>query len=239
MSRRKKVIALVVGIVVLTGLGVYGIAAYTVITLTQCTRVPIKGSPRDLGQPFEEVSFLARTDGPTLRGWYMRADSSGLLYRGKRAIIMVQGKDGNRVGNDGELLPLMVSLAQQGFHVLAYDSRCHGESEGNFFSLGYYERRDVLGAVDYLKSRGFAPGSIGVLGFSMGAASALLAAADSTDISAVVADSSFACLRPTLDVLLPKESGLPPFFNELIYQMAKLLRGLDANAVSPMRIIPL
>jgi dipeptidyl aminopeptidase/acylaminoacyl peptidase len=197
--------------------------------------VPIKGSPADFGQPYEDVAFPA-TDGLILRGWFLPAASSGPLYRGKRAIIIVHGKDNNRTGQNGKMIPMMVDLSRQGYHVLAYDTRCRGESEGNFYSLGHFERSDVLGAVDYLKSHGFIPGSIGVLGSSMGAATALLTAAKSTDISAVVSDSSFADLRLALDVLLPDESGLPAFFNEPIYQMAKLLRGIDVDAVSPMRI---
>lgn len=237
MLRWKNVIALVIGLTVLMGLGVYGIAWYTVIRMTRCTRVPIEGSLADFGQPYEDVTFPARTDALALRGWYLPADFHGPLYRGNRAIIMVHGKDGNRTGHLEKMIPMMVDLSHQGFHVLAYDSRCRGESEGNFNSLGYFERRDVLGAVDYLKSRGFAPSSIGVLGSSMGAATALISAAESTDIAAVVADSSFADLRSTLDVLLPKESGLPSFFNGSCYQMIQLLRGFDIDAVSPKRAV--
>ena len=47
----------------------------------------------------------------------------------------------------------------------------------------------MLGAVDYLLARGMAPAGVGVLGASIGASAALLAAAEEPAIRAVVADS--------------------------------------------------
>jgi fermentation-respiration switch protein FrsA (DUF1100 family) len=69
-------------------------------------------------------------------------------------------------------------------------------------------------------------------------ATALISAAESTDIAAVVSDSNFACLRLTLDVLLTKTTGLPSFLNELCYQMANILPpGIVIAGVCPMEII--
>jgi alpha/beta superfamily hydrolase len=55
--------------------------------------------------------------------------------------------------------------------------RGHGQSADAPFTFGIYERRDVEGAIDWLKSQGFESGKIGVLGVSMGAASVIGAAA--------------------------------------------------------------
>ncbi len=63
--------------------------------------------------------------------------------------------------------------------------------------MGMYEKEDLLGALDYLaEKRGI--DKVGVLGFSMGAAVALITAALSERICTVVADSSFARLKNTL-----------------------------------------
>ena len=36
-------------------------------------------------------------------------------------------------------------------NVILFDLRGHGESDGDRFSLGYFEKRDVLGAIRYLR----------------------------------------------------------------------------------------
>ncbi len=50
----------------------------------------------------------------------------------------------------------------------------------------------MIGAVDYLLDRGYAPGAIGVLGASMGGVAALHAAVGDEAIGAVISDSAFA-----------------------------------------------
>jgi fermentation-respiration switch protein FrsA (DUF1100 family) len=57
--------------------------------------------------------------------------------------------------------------------------------------MGYAERWDVLGAYDYLLSKGFKSQQIGLVGESMGAATILLAAAVEPRIQAVWADSAY------------------------------------------------
>ena len=68
----------------------------------------------------------------------------------------------------------------------------------------------MLGAVDWLRRQGHR--RVGVLGASMGAASALLAAADDTVIEAVVADSAFAHFGAMIEPQFRQLSGLPSFF---------------------------
>jgi fermentation-respiration switch protein FrsA (DUF1100 family) len=70
-----------------------------------------------------------------------------------------------------------------------------------------YEKEDLLGVVDYLaETRGIE--RVGVLGFSMGAATALIAASLTNRIAAVVADSSFSRFKNTLARRLTR-FGLP------------------------------
>ena len=67
-------------------------------------------------------------------------------------------------------------LTRHAYAVLMFDLRGHGESDGDRLSIGYHERKDVLGAVDFAEEKGFE--KIGVLSFCMGAATSLRAAAD-------------------------------------------------------------
>ncbi|HUG24197.1 alpha/beta fold hydrolase [Piscinibacter sp.] len=77
-----------------------------------------------------------------------------------------------------------------GFSVLTIDLRGHGTSSPARLTYGARERHDVLGAVDWLRAQGHS--RIGLLGASMGAATALMAAAHEPAISALVVDSPFA-----------------------------------------------
>jgi len=70
-----------------------------------------------------------------------------------------------------------------------FDFRGHGESEGKYSSLGYYERRDLIAAIEYLKQRGET--KIGAIGFSMGGTVALMVAAEIPELAAVVAESPY------------------------------------------------
>lgn len=69
-----------------------------------------------------------------------------------------------------------------------FDFRAHGRSEGKVVTLGYLERRDVQGAVEFLKTRGIR--RIGLLGFSLGARVATVSAPICPEVVAVVADGA-------------------------------------------------
>jgi len=134
----------------------------------------------------EEVYFPSR-DGLRLHGLYLggRRDSPALLlchgyYRSL-----------------AEPFPLACELNRRGYHVLLVDFRGCGRSEGRFTTVGYREVEDVLGAVDYLRSR-LDESTLGALGISMGAVAVLRAAPDCPTIAAVVADSAYADLEDTI-----------------------------------------
>ena len=102
-------------------------------------------------------------------------------------------------------------------------------------SAGYYEQRDLLGAIDYVKGRGFE--HIGVLGFSMGAVTTLIAAASSSDIDAVVADSSFADLKDVMEPEFSKRTKFPKFFLPALLFIVKIMYSVDFSAVKPIELV--
>jgi pimeloyl-ACP methyl ester carboxylesterase len=88
------------------------------------------------------------------------------------------------------LLPRAAFLVHGGYNVLVFDLRGHGESGGRFISPGLVEKRDVLGAIRYVRSRG-ERGSIALFGVCQGGVATLFAAAKSPDVRAVITDSAF------------------------------------------------
>ena len=95
-------------------------------------------------------------------------------------------------------MPRAAFLVRGGYNVLAVDLRGHGESTAKYASPGYLEARDVLGAVHYIRTRG-EQGPIAVLGLSYGAVASLLAAEQSPDIAAVIADGAFPTGKDVFD----------------------------------------
>jgi pimeloyl-ACP methyl ester carboxylesterase len=194
-------------------------------------------TPGALGVFFEDVRFPARGDGVGIAGWYIPSGQTC------KAIVLVHGKDANRtrellpdLGNHvpGRFPDLAVSLNKGGFAVLMIDLRGHGQSGDARFGFGRTERLDVLGTVDWLVSRGFRPGSIGVLGVSMGAATAIGAASIDGRIGAMVADSSFAELAPLVEQSWASVTHLPGLFLPMTKWIGKHWFGCDIDAARPV-----
>ena len=136
--------------------------------------------PGDFGLKGEVVS-LRSTDGISLKAWRQPADG-----RARANIIIAHGIDHTRQ----VMLPRASFLVHGGYNVLALDLRGHGESAAQYASTGYLEARDILGAVRYVRSSG-ENRPIVLLGVSYGAVASLLAAAESQEIAAVIADGAY------------------------------------------------
>jgi pimeloyl-ACP methyl ester carboxylesterase len=134
----------------------------------------------------------------------------------------------------GRVLEIAAHLARRGHVVLLFDLRGAGQSGGTRFTLGAREGRDVSGAIDFLTARGLAPHGVDLLGYSMGAATALLLAPADARVQAVAADSGYAGLRDVLEAQLPRFSGLPPLFTAGTVALARPMLGLDAGALRPV-----
>jgi len=221
---RRVLCALLAVIVVAAGI-ILGISGYAASSLTQFERVPIECSPADFGLEYMGVSFPSR-DGLMLRGWWLEADDDNPV------ILLVHGSGDNRAHPAERMLGIAKDLVSYGYNVLMFDMRGHGESEGKHTSAGYYERNDLLGAIDYIRQRGV-ENKIGVLGFSMGAATSLMAAAESEEIDAVVADSAYADIVSIIDSEFAARSNLPKFFMPIILFMTRNIYDIDFAAIKP------
>ncbi len=206
-----------------------GISAYLGYSMTRLNRVPLERNPGALGLAYEDVSFQSIDDGLALRGWFLPGSDS------ERVIIMVHGNESNRDDPTIGTLEIASQLVKHGYNVLMFDLRGCGESDGDMVSAGYYEKRDLAGAVEYVKERGF--GRIGVLGFSLGAVTSLLAAAESGDINAVVSDSSFADLTDIMGPEFSKRTKAPAFFLRPMLFVIKIMYGVDFNTIKPVESV--
>lgn len=207
--------------------GYFGICAYVANHLSQPDILPNHEDAGSLGIPYDEVAFPSRGDSLRLSGWLFPREGS------QAGIVLVHGKPGHRANPEIGLLPLAKDLHDLGYNVLTFDLRGWGQSQKSRFSLGQYETRDVLGAVDYLTTHGIE--RVGVIGFSMGGAASILAAAGDTSIRALVEDSGYEDAREIVNLKLPSLSRLPAAFTPGVVLTAKVLFGIDFDSVKPIR----
>ena len=150
---------------------------------------------------FRWINFTS-PDGIPLKGWYIPAEGPA-----RGTIVYVHGLNRTRI----EMLPNAVFGHSLGYNGLLFDLRHQGMSGGTITTLGYQERLDVEAAVRYAREQVHAARPIVVWGVSMGAASALMAAAETPDITAVISDSSYDSFLGTLRHHLKLFLHLPGF----------------------------
>ncbi len=185
-------------------------AAYLARMMIAPPRLGEWAMPRDFGLDYEDIQFPA-WDGIRVSGWFIPGSSQQDVK--SPTVIMVHSWQWNRLGyaanglfanvtgsKNIELMKLAKIFHEQGYHVLTFDLRNHGQSAtAQPVTFGQGEAKDLLGSLTYLATRDDVdPNLIGVVGFSIGANAALYAMPQTDLIKAVVA------VQPTTPSLFSK-----------------------------------
>ena len=107
--------------------------------------------------------------------------------------------------------------------VFAFDFSGCGRSEGEYISLGYYEKFDVECVVEFLR-KSKKVSTIGIWGRSMGAVTAILFCGGEkgdSSIGGIVLDSAFCSLMELIFELAKKKVNLPDFIIKEVADMVK------------------
>jgi dipeptidyl aminopeptidase/acylaminoacyl peptidase len=216
----------------LIAFSVYLVVALAMVYLaTRPERNAFEARPEDFSLQYDEVSFTPRGDDLTLRGWLLPGSPEAPY------LIFVHGIGDQRTGN--KALELASRLHEDGYNVLVFDLRGQGTSDGSFVSAGEFERYDVLGAYDFLLSRGAEPGRVGLIGRSYGAATAIMAAVLEPGIAAVVADSPFADVEDRIAKEAARKTPIPQDLVRVFLPPARLfadlLYGIHLGSLKPER----
>ncbi len=132
----------------------------------QWVRAPIFHRPEEASLAYEEISFPSE-DGTPLEAWFIpRTGSNKILIANhprwfNRAGIpshLEPWKSLGGPGNDYDVnfIPDYKILHDAGYNILTYDLRNFGQSgaaNGGVYSAGRYESRDVIGSLNYVRSR--------------------------------------------------------------------------------------
>lgn len=243
---RMRGIGIVITLLLLTGIMTTSYAALSVYIATRLAfgmQVVSTRTPAQLGLQYQNIVFPSRDDHLQLHGWLIPGILPGGALTLRHTIIIVHGQGTNRADPGAGLLNLSNDLARRGFAILAFDLRGNGASPPAPLSVGYFEQRDVLGAVDFLRSKPLPypalarPHAIGGLGFSLGAATLLLAAAHEAALRAVVSDSAYADVLPILEREIPKNTHLPTWFTPGVLIAARIQYGVDFTSVRPVDVV--
>ena len=230
------------GVVLLLALAFLYIAiAWTMVgSAVVAEREIVDTTPAEYGMAYEDIAFSPRVTTENagdsmlnLYGWWIPADD-GTPHA--QALIVVHGLDSSRVRDPESYMPLIQSLRDAGFSLLLFDLRAHGRSDGEIMSAGYFERFDVLGAFDYAQDEyDVVPERIGVLGFSMGGVTALMAAADEPQLRALAIDSAFANINDLFAAEVSGRTPLPAWsvnvFQPAMEIIARLRYGIKLSSI--------
>ena len=226
---------------------VFAISWLMVSQAVVAEREPVTVTPHDYGMPFAAIEFSPRMpeqraeEQPlTLRGWWIPADVES--NTAAPVIIVVHGIDSNRTRDPDEYMPFMRRLRDEGFSLVLFDLRAHGESDGEVVSAGYYERYDVLGAMDAVTSTyGIPVERIGVLSFSMGGVASLLAAAEEPHLRALAVDSAYANIDDLFAGEVSDRTPLPAWtlsiFQPGMEMVGRARYGIRLSALKPEEFV--
>lgn len=218
---------ILLGLVVLIFL-LFGLAWYVSSKVIISPREIIKDEWKKYALWPQPVEFQA-SDGLHLAGVFLQGSLSA-------TIILLHGYGRSKE----QLLPQADFLNKAGFNVFMFDFRGSGESAGKYITFGVREQRDLSGAVNYLKSR---PNvdiqRLGVLGFSMGGAVAVMKSGDIPEIKAIAVSSTYAHFKSVIWQNFRQYLSGMPFFpiGYIVLWMIKYRTGISYRMISPVKYL--
>jgi pimeloyl-ACP methyl ester carboxylesterase len=162
-------------------------------------------------------------DGIRIAGWYVpAADGSGPTAP---TVVLVHGFNSSKAN----VLPYGEGLHEH-FNLVAFDMRNRGRSTGTQTTGGVLEQKDLRAIIDWVE-REKHPAHLGVLGNSLGAATAMAEARDDPRVEALALDSMHTRLRYQIEARL-LQNGHPAYPGTwAIFLGIRIRTGLDVGSI--------
>jgi fermentation-respiration switch protein FrsA (DUF1100 family) len=152
----------------------------------------------------EEVSITSY-DGLNLYGELFRQQSSDA----EKYVILVHGYKSTM----NAMYHFAYHYWQKGFNILLVDLRACGNSEGDYIGMGWLDRRDMLGWINFILSSS-RDAKIVLHGESMGAATVMMVSGEESlpdNVKAIIEDCGYTCVYEILHSEMWLRFGLPSF----------------------------
>lgn len=228
--KTRNIVLTVIILILLAILAVVIISGYKSWTLLHPDKKPLDTFSSNIVPEYRDISFKGADSSIILKGWLFQAKNS------EKAVILVHSYGNNRLQFGIETVDLIKEFLGKGYNVFTFDMRNSGESGGKDSTFGYNEKEDVKAAIRYMYSQGSK--DITLMGFSTGASAAILAAAESESVDAVIADSPYADLHSYFVDSLEQWTRMPSFpFNRTIALGLEVTGGIETGNASPVNAV--
>jgi uncharacterized protein len=182
------------------------------------------------GTPAPAGTEVVTSDGIRLAGWYVPAASGA--GASAPTLLFVHGWKDSKSG----MLPFAEPLHQD-YNLVLFDLRNNGQSSGDLTSMGLWEQRDVTRMLDWVATTK-KPSWVGVVGNSMGAATALAVAAGDQRVRALILDSVHADVVTSFGNAMEEDFGFPGGPAAwVLAQGVSMQVGGDITSTDPIRYI--
>jgi len=179
-TRQLRLGRLLILLIVLGGLAAAAIAWRLGGQLYTPNNYRVGPPPADLNAVI--VTFPSRS-GAILHGWWLPGSQS------QAGVVLMHGSGTER----RSMVERARMLKAAGYPVLLFDFQAQGESLGLHVTDGHLEALDASAAVEFMRQRGV--GKVGIIGFSLGAAAAVLGPEGPLPADAMVLEA----LYPTIE----------------------------------------
>ncbi len=191
--------------------------------------------PDELGMSYVNVTITTE-DSLELKGWFIEPINT-TNPNANTTIIVLHGATHSKAWM---LDHYGLGFYNQGYRLFFFDSRNRGESPDTELGLtwGIDEKKDVRAAVTYAKARPEVNSSQLILfAESQGAATILFYTAEYNDVSAIIADSSWAWGDQMIRQAYPMRSGFPwIIFGQITVAMLESNYGYSFTEISPASV---
>ena len=183
--------------------------------------------PENLPFDIEEV-HIPLQDGRHLYGWWIGTD--------KQAPTIIFAHGWGR--NARRMLPYLRKFCCQGFNLLAFDARGHGNSDPDKYSNLVKFAEDIMASIDYVENnqKSLNP-DFYLVGLSIGGAGSIYAAAHDSRIKKVVTVGAFAHPASVMKKQV-KDHHIPYFpMIWIMFRYLRIFQKLDLNKIAPEKHI--
>lgn len=175
-----------------------------------------------------ETLTIQTEDNLRIKGFLIKSQAEKV----KGTIVLVHGI---RAGKE-HFFKVCKLLSDNGYNSVIFDLRAHGESQGDYCTYGFHEKKDITILLNQLSSRNDISHNFGIWGQSLGGAISLQVMARDQRIKFGIVESAFSEMRKIVHDYFRMNAGFDiPVITNYMLTRAESIASFDAEQVWPAR----